>query len=39
MNLEKIQEMWERDATIDPDNLHNESLKNTSTSFKILHDI
>jgi len=27
MNLEKIQEMWERDATIDPDNLHNESLK------------
>jgi len=27
MNLEKIQEMWERDATIDPDNLHDESLK------------
>ena len=27
MNLEQIQEMWERDATIDPDNLHNESLK------------
>ena len=27
MNLEKIQEMWERDANIDPDNLHNESLK------------
>ena len=27
MNLEKIQEMWESDATIDPDNLHNESLK------------
>ena len=27
MNLEKIQEMGERDATIDPDNLHNESLK------------
>ena len=27
MNLEKIQEMWERAATIDPDNLHNESLK------------
>ena len=27
MNLDKIQEMWERDATIDPDNLHNESLK------------
>ena len=27
MNLEKIQELWERDANIDPDNLHNESLK------------
>ena len=27
MNLDKIQEMWERDANIDPDNLHNESLK------------
>ncbi len=27
MNLEKIQEMWERDAVIDPDNLHDESLK------------
>ncbi len=27
MNLDKIQEMWERDATIDPDNLHDESLK------------
>ena len=27
MNLEKIQEMWHRDAPIDPDNLHNESLK------------
>jgi len=27
MNLEQIQEMWERDATIDPDNLHDESLK------------
>jgi hypothetical protein len=27
MNLEKIQEMWERDSHIDPDNLHNESLK------------
>ena len=27
MNLEKIQEMWERDANIYPDNLHNESLK------------
>ena len=27
MNLEKIQEMWEKDSQIDPDNLHNESLK------------
>ena len=27
MNLEKIQEMWEKDSVIDPDNLHDESLK------------
>ncbi len=27
MNLDKIQEMWERDAVIYPDNLHDESLK------------
>lgn len=27
MNLEKIQEMWEKDSIIDPDNLHDESLK------------
>ena len=27
MNLEQIQEMWQRDSVIDPDNLHNESLK------------
>ena len=27
MNLDKIQEMWERHAVIDPDNLHDESLK------------
>jgi hypothetical protein len=27
MNLEKIQEMWQKDSVIDPDNLHNESLK------------
>ena len=27
MNLEQIQEMWERDSFIDPDNLHDESLK------------
>ena len=27
MNLEAIQEMWEKDSKIDPDNLHDESLK------------
>ena len=27
MNLDKIQEMWQRDSVIDPDNLHDESLK------------
>ena len=27
MNLDKIQEMWQNDSTIDPDNLHYESLK------------
>ena len=27
MELHKIQEMWQRDAVIDPDNLHDESLK------------
>lgn len=27
MNLDQIQEMWERDSQIDPDNLHDESLK------------
>ena len=27
MNLDQIQEMWEKDSQIDPDNLHNESLK------------
>ena len=27
MNIEKIQEMWEKDSKIDPDNLHDESLK------------
>ena len=27
MDLEKIQGMWENDSTIDPDNLHDESLK------------
>tara|TARA_S200002703_G_scaffold148355_1_gene144983 strand:+ start:74 stop:505 length:432 start_codon:yes stop_codon:yes gene_type:complete len=27
MNIEQIQEMWQKDSVIDPDNLHNESLK------------
>ena len=27
MNLEQIQAMWEKDSQIDPDNLHDESLK------------
>jgi hypothetical protein len=27
MTLEEIQDMWQRDSVIDPDNLHEESLK------------
>ena len=27
MDLDKIPEMWQKDAVIDPDNLHDESLK------------
>ena len=27
MNLEEIEKMWQRDSVIDPDNLHDESLK------------
>jgi len=27
MSLDEIQEMWQRDSVIDPDNLHDESLK------------
>ena len=27
MDLEKIQEMWQKDSVVDPDNLHEESLK------------
>ena len=27
MNLEQIQEMWQKDSVIDPDNLHDESFK------------
>ena len=26
VTLDKLQEMWEKDAKIDPDNLHTESL-------------
>jgi hypothetical protein len=27
MNIEEIQKMWDKDSVIDPDNLHEESLK------------
>jgi len=27
MNLDEIQDMWQRDSVMDPDNLHDESLK------------
>ena len=27
MDLDKIQEMWQKDSVIDPDNLHDDSLK------------
>jgi hypothetical protein len=27
MNLDEIQDMWKKDSVIDPDNLHDESLK------------
>ena len=39
MNLDKIQEMWERDAVIDPDNLHDESLKITTITLKVLYSL
>jgi len=32
IDLEKLQEMWEKDSKIDPDNLHTESL-----SVPVLH--
>ena len=35
IDLEKIQEMWEKDSKIDPDNLHDESLKIPSLHAKI----
>ena len=38
MNLEQIQEMWEKDSHIDPDNLHDESLK-IPQPFKVLYTL
>jgi len=38
INLEKIQEMWEKDSIIDPDNLHTESL-NTPTLHAKYYDM
>ena len=37
MNLEQIQEMWEKDSKIDPDNLHDESLKYLNFTQSIIH--
>ena len=34
-DLEKIQDMWKSDAVIDPDNLHEESLKIPSLHAKV----
>jgi len=34
MNIEEIQEMWQRDSVIDPDNLHDETLKTTQLHAK-----
>jgi hypothetical protein len=42
MNLDTIQEMWEKDSTIDPDNLHLESIKTPilhSKYFKIYNQL
>jgi hypothetical protein len=38
IDLEKIQEMWEKDSIIDPDNLHTESLNTPSLHAKY-HDM
>ena len=38
MNLEAIQEMWEKDSHIDPDNLHDESLKIPQLHSKIINN-
>jgi len=37
IDLEKIQEMWEKDAKIDPDNLHTESLNIPVLHAKYFH--
>ena len=39
MDLDKIQEMWQKDAVIDPDNLHDESFEDSTTSLKVLHSV
>jgi hypothetical protein len=39
MDLDKIQEMWQRDSVIDPDNLHDESLKIPQLTFQVLYSI
>jgi hypothetical protein len=42
MNIDEIQELWEKDSKIDPDNLHEESLKIPSLHakyFKIYNNI
>ena len=42
ITLEKLQEMWEKDSKIDPDNLHTESLNIPSLHakyFEIYNDI
>ena len=38
-DLETIQEMWEKDAKIDRDNLHDESLNIPSLHAKIFSNI
>lgn len=42
MNIDEIQELWEQDAKIDPDNLHEESIKIPSLHskyYKIYNNI
>jgi hypothetical protein len=40
MDLDKIQEMWQKDAVIDPDNLHDESLiRYYDATLKFLEEI